>query len=62
MARQTVHDRKRNRPVRPEFTLPQAKALRVAISWGRESEDPTLNKTLSNAGDELDRAQREATR
>jgi hypothetical protein len=45
---------------KPEFTIPQAKAIRVAISFGEEGEDGVLGRTLRNARRELDRAQREA--
>lgn len=42
--------------VTPVFTMAQARALRVAISWARESEDGTLNRTLANAHRQLNAA------
>jgi hypothetical protein len=57
MPRQTSHDRRRNRPVRPAFTHAQADMLRVAISYGQESEDPLFRRILGSAKEELDRAQ-----
>jgi hypothetical protein len=48
---------KRKRPVQADFTIPQSRALRVAISWAVESEDATLRQTLQNAKRELDRAE-----
>lgn len=60
MARQTVHDRQRNRPVRPEFTVAQSQALRAAIDFGLDSSDGHFRRALRNAQRELERAERKA--
>lgn len=46
--------------VKPVFTLAQAQAVRIAISWAEETEDARLCRTLENAMRQLNIAQREA--
>lgn len=55
----TKQKRTKPRPkVEPRFTLAQSRAVRVAISFGEESEDGQLGLELRNARKELDRAER----
>lgn len=46
--------------VEPKFSIPQSRALRVAISWALESEDAVLCRSLAAAKRELDRAELKA--
>lgn len=58
MPRQTVHDRRRNRPVQPEFSIPQAGMVRVGLKDLLEGElDAASRRATRNALRELDRAE-----
>lgn len=46
------------RKVKPEFTIPQARAVRVGLTMAAEYEDETFAKTAERALAELDRVKR----
>lgn len=50
------------RKVRPEFTIPQAQAVRVGLTMAAESEDEQFAQTAERALAELDRVKRTAER